>query len=70
MRASGACALEHSLIARPTSPARMHFWMFERNASLLMDDLNRYIDRSTVIATTNTIQKTIGHMPQPPSLKC
>ena len=70
MRARGAFALEQSLMARPTSPARMHFWMFDRNASLLIELWNRYIARSMVIANTNSSQNTMGHMPHPPSLKC
>jgi hypothetical protein len=70
MRASGAFALEQSLMARPTSPARMHFWMFDRNASLLIDALEQVHRALDGDREHEHIQNTMGHMPHPPSLKC
>src|SRR5690606_23256592 len=68
MRASGAFAAEHIFTAFATSPARMHFCIVARNTSLLMDEPNRYNERSTMMPIVRIDQNRMGHMPHPPSL--
>ncbi len=70
MRASGAFAAEHILTALATSPAKMHFCIVARNTSLLIDDPNKYNARSTMMPMVIIDQRTIGYIPQPPSVKC
>ena len=69
MRARGALAAEHILMARPTSPARMHFCIVARNTSLLIDALYTKIARSTMMPMARIWNSRMGYMPQPPSWK-